>query len=91
MKPLNRIGASAALLAFVGGAALLNVQSKAEDKGLQEKCYGIALAGKNDCAAVSGVHSCAGQSKTDKDPTEFKDVPKGTCTKLGGSLHAAHR
>ena len=88
MKPLNRIGASAALLAFVGGAALFSAQSNAEDKGSQEKCYGIALAGKNDCASVTGAHSCAGQSKTDKDSTEFKYVPKGTCEKLGGKLTA---
>ena len=34
-----------------------------------EKCYGVAAAGKNDCAA--GMHSCAGQSKMDNDPSDF--------------------
>ncbi|MFN4237205.1 MAG: DUF2282 domain-containing protein [Vogesella sp.] len=50
----------------------------------KEKCYGIAMAGKNDCAANG--HSCAGQSKVDKDPTEWKFVAAGSCTKMGGTL-----
>jgi uncharacterized membrane protein len=52
--------------------------------GAKEKCYGVALAGKNDCA--SAKHSCAAQAKVDKDPSEFKAVPKGSCEKLGGKL-----
>lgn len=48
-----------------------------------EKCYGVAAAGKNDCGTP--VHSCAGQSKVDRDPTEWKLVPIGTCQKLGGT------
>lgn len=54
----------------------------------QEKCFGIAKAGQNDCANLAGTHSCAGQSKVDKDPGEWKLVPKGTCVNLGG-LNAA--
>ena len=50
-----------------------------------EKCYGIAKAGKNDCA--SGAHACAAQSSKDKSPKEFIAVPKGTCERIvGGSL-----
>lgn len=49
-----------------------------------EKCYGVAKAGQNDCANEQGTHSCAGQSKKDNDPTEWKYVAKGTCTKVGG-------
>lgn len=52
----------------------------------KEKCFGIAKAGQNDCASVSGVHSCAGQSKTDNDKSEWKYVAKGTCQKAGGSM-----
>ncbi len=48
----------------------------------KEKCYGIAQAGKNDCA--SGTHSCAGQAKVDKDPADWKYVAKGSCEKMGG-------
>ena len=50
----------------------------------KEKCFGVAKAGQNDCANLSGSHSCAGQSKVDMDPGEWKLVPKGTCTELGG-------
>jgi uncharacterized membrane protein len=50
-----------------------------------EKCYGVAKAGKNDCAANG--HSCAAQAKTDGDKSEWIAVPKGTCEKIvGGSL-----
>ncbi len=50
----------------------------------KEKCYGIAKAGQNDCASLNGVHSCAGQAKTDNDAAEWKYVPKGTCSNVGG-------
>lgn len=52
--------------------------------GDKEKCYGIAKAGKNDCADANGVHSCAGQAKSDNAPSEWKYVAKGTCEKEGG-------
>ena len=54
----------------------------------KDKCYGVAKAGANDCASVTGSHSCAGQAKTDNDPGDWKQVAKGTCEKLGGSLTA---
>ena len=53
----------------------------------QEKCFGIAKAGKNDCG--SAKHSCAGQSKADNDPAEWKYVTKGSCEKEGGKLTSA--
>ncbi|MBC7698936.1 DUF2282 domain-containing protein [Aquabacterium sp.] len=53
------------------------------EKG-KEKCFGIAKAGENSCANLSGSHSCAGQSTLDKAPGEWKLVAKGTCAKLGG-------
>lgn len=53
-----------------------------------EKCFGVAKAGQNDCASATGAHSCAGQAKKDMDPTEWKNVAKGTCVKLGGTLAA---
>jgi uncharacterized membrane protein len=55
----------------------------------KEKCFGIAKAGQNDCASVTGVHSCAGQSKADNDKSEWKYVAKGTCQKAGGSMKPA--
>ncbi|SME99069.1 BufA1 family periplasmic bufferin-type metallophore [Pseudogulbenkiania subflava] len=54
----------------------------------KEKCFGVAKAGKNDCASVVGTHACAGQSKVDNDPTDWKFVAKGSCTQMGGTLQA---
>ncbi len=50
----------------------------------KEKCYGVVKAGKNDCGAKDGSHSCAGQAKTDADPNEWIFVPDGLCEKLAG-------
>jgi uncharacterized membrane protein len=58
-------------------------QVAAQDKG-KEKCYGIAKAGQNDCANLSGSHSCAGQSKVDMGADEWKYVAKGTCKDMKG-------
>jgi uncharacterized membrane protein len=49
-----------------------------------EKCFGIAKAGMNDCANLSGSHSCAGQAKADNVPDDWAYVAKGTCEELGG-------
>lgn len=46
-----------------------------------EKCYGVSLAGKNDCKAGAGT-SCAGTSKVDYQGNAWKLVPTGTCTKI---------
>jgi uncharacterized membrane protein len=48
------------------------------------KCYGVAKAGKNDCATAS--HGCAGAAKTDNDPAEWKQMPKADCEKAGGKV-----
>jgi uncharacterized membrane protein len=50
----------------------------------KEKCYGIAKAGQNDCANLSGTHSCAGQTKVDMSPDDWKYVAKGTCKSMKG-------
>ena len=59
-------------------------QAQAEDKGAKEKCYGIAKAQQNDCANLSGSHSCAGQASTNNAPEEWRYVAKGTCKSQGG-------
>jgi uncharacterized membrane protein len=52
-----------------------------------EKCYGVAKAGKNDCAGPA--HACAGQSKESASAKEWISLPKGTCERLsGGTLMA---
>ena len=57
----------------------------AQDKD-QEKCWGVAKAGKNDCGSNKTAHSCQGQSKMDYDVNDFKVVKTGTCVQMGGSL-----
>jgi len=60
-----------------------------------EKCYGIARAGQNDCAAGAGT-SCAGTQKADYQGNSWKLVKAGTCTAIktpkgNGSLTARTR
>lgn len=69
--------AAALALGLVGQVA-------AQDKAAKEKCFGIAKAGENDCANLSGSHSCAGQAKTDMSVDEWKFVAKGTCKSMSG-------
>jgi uncharacterized membrane protein len=53
-----------------------------------EKCAGIAKIGMNDCGALDGKHSCAGQATIDNDDNEWVYVPEGTCTKITGGVVA---
>lgn len=83
-----------AALAATMALALASVAHAAETKPT-EKCYGVALAGQNDCAAGPGT-SCAGTSKIDYQGDAWKLVDKGTCTKIKtpkgvGSLTAKPR
>jgi uncharacterized membrane protein len=64
-------------------AATVALPAHASDK---EKCYGVAAAGQNDCANLSGSHSCAGQSTADNSMEEWKLVAKGRCVEMGGLL-----
>jgi uncharacterized membrane protein len=66
------------------GAALSSVATVASAEDGKEKCFGVAMAGQNDCANLAGTHSCAGQSKVDNDKGEWKYVAAGTCTTMGG-------
>jgi uncharacterized membrane protein len=70
-------------LASVLALGLLDTAAAADPAG-KEKCFGIAKASQNDCANLSGSHSCAGQSKADKSVDDWKYVAKGTCQKVGG-------
>ncbi|NDY93391.1 BufA1 family periplasmic bufferin-type metallophore [Ideonella livida] len=66
----------------------LGVTPAASAAGDKEKCYGIAKAGKNDCASAAGGHTCAGQAQVDNAPTEWVFVPKGQCQARGGKTQA---
>jgi uncharacterized membrane protein len=74
----SAIAAAVSALLAIGGVG-------PTDAAAQVKCYGVAKAGKNDCAANG--HSCAGQAKVDNDPAEWKNVGSAQrCAQLGGSL-----
>ncbi len=77
----QRLIASTALASIL---ALGLVGQASAQAAAKEKCYGIAKAGQNDCANLSGTHSCAGQSKAEKDTGEWKYVAKGSCKEMGG-------
>jgi len=72
-----------ALSAAVAGAAMAPAQSAPapEPTFKAEKCYGIAKAGKNDCAST-GNNSCAGTSRADADPRAWIYVPAGYCERI---------
>lgn len=88
---------SLALAAAALAALSIQVQA-ADDKmagdkvAAMEKCFGVSMAGKNDCAAGAGT-TCAGTSKVDYQGNAWKNVAKGTCTEIktpkgSGSLTA---
>jgi uncharacterized membrane protein len=72
-----------ALSALAAGAALAQQDTKpmADKMAGMEKCYGVSLAGKNDCKAGAGT-TCAGTSKMDYQANAWKNVPAGTCTTI---------
>ncbi|MDP4031779.1 MAG: DUF2282 domain-containing protein [Pseudorhodobacter sp.] len=76
IKTLAVAGALAAALSghFVSPAS-------ADDAAQMEKCFGVALAGQNDCAAGAGT-TCAGTSKVDYQGNSWKMVPAGSCTTI---------
>ena len=76
---------AAALAGLVAAPAFA---APAVAKADQEKCFGIAKSGQNDCAAANGAHSGAGQRKMDNGPSDWKYVAKGTCEKAGGKMAA---
>lgn len=85
---------TAALLSAVATAVTLTAhQAAAQEK---EKCFGVALAGQNDCAAGPGT-TCAGTSTMDYQGNAWTFVPAGTCAEIElpedrmGSLEALER
>jgi len=82
MKPRSLAVAAAALAALSQQVLAGDDMPAGKDKaGATEKCYGVALAGKNDCAAGAGT-TCAGTSKVDYQGSSWKSVAKGTCTAI---------
>ena len=73
--------ASLAGLALTAGIAAGMATTPVAAQGAKEKCYGVSLAGKNDCAAGPGT-SCAGTSTRDYQGNAWTYVDKGTCTSI---------
>jgi len=75
---------AATLIGSLAGALALASAAHAGPAPVQpgaDKCYGVSLAGHNDCAAGAGT-SCAGTSTVDYDAHAWKYVQKGTCDKM---------
>lgn len=69
-------------LAVAGAvAAALASQTTTADAQSKEKCYGISLAGQNDCAAGPGT-TCAGTSTVDYQGNAWTLVDAGTCDSI---------
>ena len=79
MTSRTGIVTAAALASAVAAAA--STPAAAAEAG-KEKCYGISLAGQNDCAAGPGT-TCAGTSTVDYQGNAWKLVPAGDCEKYG--------
>ncbi len=88
MSKANTLIHAAASTLLAAGLLTASVSAMAAEGG-KEKCFGVAKAGQNDCGSKTSKHSCAGQSKIDNDPNDFKLVLKGSCEKMGGKLTPA--
>jgi uncharacterized membrane protein len=75
-KPMTALAIAGAF-----ASALAAQVTPAQAEGAKEKCFGVALAGKNDCAAGPGT-TCAGTSKVDYQGNAWTLVPAGTCTTM---------
>jgi uncharacterized membrane protein len=73
--------AAAVSLAAIGAAQAGPAAKPTYDN---EKCYGIAKAGMNDCQTAT--HSCAGTAKRDAQSDSWIYVPTGTCDKIAGGM-----
>jgi uncharacterized membrane protein len=80
----SALAVAGALVAALGASALTtsaSAQQPKMDMKDMEKCYGVALAGKNDCKAGKGT-TCAGTSKVDYQGNAWSLVKKGTCEQV---------
>ncbi|WP_223529202.1 BufA1 family periplasmic bufferin-type metallophore [Pseudomonas sp. A-RE-23] len=73
------LSATALILALGSALSMTAVSTVHAADDTMEKCFGVALKGKNNCAAGAGT-TCAGTAKMDYQGNAWKSVPKGTCT-----------
>ena len=70
-----------ALASFASAAPMTEAEMSAAMDAGKEKCYGVSLAGMNDCAAGPGT-TCQGTSTVDFQGNAWTLVPGGTCTSI---------
>ena len=98
MSKVIKSTASAAFVASAVAAAVagVNLTAVTDAQAANEKCYGVSLAGQNDCAAGPGT-TCQGTSTVDYQGNAWKFVEAGTCESMTvadgkkGSLTALDR
>lgn len=79
---MNRTSTTAALALALGAAlATATLPAAAGEEAANEKCFGVAMKGKNDCKAGAGT-SCAATSTRDYQGNAWKYVPAGTCEQM---------
>ena len=85
-----------AIAGALAAAFATHAAAPAQAQEAKEKCYGVSLAGQNDCAAGPGT-TCAGTSTVDYQGNAWKLVDAGTCVTMEkdgnrmGSLEALDR
>lgn len=76
---MSKIMKTVAIAGAVAAALAANTSTATAQE--KEKCYGVSMAGKNDCAAGPGT-TCAGTSVKDYQGNAFSLVDAGTCTEI---------
>lgn len=77
---MNKTLTAASLALALGAAMTVAATPAAAEMADKDKCFGVAMKGKNDCKAGAGT-TCAGTSKIDHQGNAWSLVPKGTCEK----------
>lgn len=67
--------------AVAAAVAGMNIAAVTDAHAANEKCFGISLAGENDCAAGPGT-TCKGTSTVDYQGNAWTFVPEGTCASM---------
>ena len=78
---MNKSVSKSSVALALGTALALSAVSGTVTAEGKEKCYGVAMAGENDCKAGPGT-SCAGSSTKDHQGNAWSIVPKGTCESI---------
>ncbi|PHP67227.1 hypothetical protein CSC94_09280 [Zhengella mangrovi] len=73
---LNAAFFAGAVATAISGAAVMGTTGAAQAENV--KCFGVAMAGQNDCAAGPGT-TCAGTSKVDYQGNAWTLVEKDSC------------